>query len=169
MLRLLLMRHGKAEPFEGELSDFDRALAPRGRGAAALIGNHIGRADLAPDRVLCSPSTRTRQTASTVIEELSDRPDIAFPPKLYNASTGIFIEQIQQFGGNANTLLVVGHNPATEEATELLRRIEDSPIQPTGDFPTAALAVFEFAVADWPAIKPRSGRLTAFVRPRSLE
>lgn len=169
MLRLLLMRHGKAEPYEGELADFDRTLAPRGHHAAALIGNHIGRADLTPDQVLCSPSARTRQTASIVIGALSGRPDIVFPPKLYNASTGIFIEQIQQFGGNAKILLVVGHNPATEEATELLRRIEDSTIQPPADFPTAALAVLEFAVADWPAIKPGSGRLIAFVLPRSLE
>jgi phosphohistidine phosphatase len=36
-------------------------------------------------------------------------------------------------------------------------------------FPTAALAVIDFALDDWTRLHPRGGRLDRFVVPRSLE
>jgi phosphohistidine phosphatase len=36
-------------------------------------------------------------------------------------------------------------------------------------FPTAAVAVIDFAIEDWRAVAPGSGRLERFVTPRALE
>ena len=36
-------------------------------------------------------------------------------------------------------------------------------------FPTAALAVIDFAFDDWAKLHPRAGRLDRFVVPRTLE
>jgi phosphohistidine phosphatase len=35
-------------------------------------------------------------------------------------------------------------------------------------FPAAALAVLDFTIADWSAVKPGLGRLVDFVRPKDI-
>lgn len=167
MLRLLLMRHAKAET-PGARRDFDRALAPRGERAAPLVGRALIKAGLEPDRVLCSTAIRTRQTLDGVATDFSTPPEIDYLSELYDAETDDYIEQIQLHGGTATTLMVVGHNPATEEATALLAGPKGD-LPPPGEFPTGAVAVIEFAVEDWSAIRPNTGRLRQFIKPRDLE
>jgi phosphohistidine phosphatase len=36
-------------------------------------------------------------------------------------------------------------------------------------FPTAALAVLDFEIADWSALKPGLGRLVDYTRPKDLD
>ena len=91
-----------------------------------------------------------------------------FLPELYDADTQEFIEQIQLRGGNTRELLVVGHNPATEQAAALFCRPGPGPVAFPGAFPTAALAVIDLDADDWVGVKPRSGSLVAFTRPRDL-
>lgn len=159
-----MLRHAKAEPAEFGTPDFDRPLIKRGRDAAKLMGQHMRKEDIVPDRVLCSPSARTRETLERVMKQLGGKPETLFPDKLYNAPTGIFIEQIREYGGKAKHLLVVGHNPATEEALAYLT----DPSAPPAPFPTGALAIAEFDLDDWSELTLGSGRLAAFVKPRDL-
>ncbi len=60
--------------------------------------------------------------------------------------------------------MVVGHNPATEEA---LAYLTDPAAAPT-PFPTGALAIIELDLGSWADLAPGSGRLVAFVRPQDL-
>lgn len=168
MRRLLLLRHAKAENGADVQADFDRALAPRGRDAAPLVGRHIANAALEPERILCSSAVRTRQTALLAAAEFRTSPDITFLDELYNAELDDYIEQIRLHGGDAETLMVVAHNPATEEAIHLLAGAEGE-ITPPIDVPTAALAILDFDGSDWTGIRQHSGRLVGFVRPRDLE
>ena len=62
MRRLLLLRHGKAEPSQPGMPDLTRALIDRGRKAAAKIGPYLPSHSLTPDRVVFSPAARTRET-----------------------------------------------------------------------------------------------------------
>jgi phosphohistidine phosphatase len=168
LVRLLLLRHAKAEPIESGNRDFDRPLLPRGEAAAKRIGQYLAANSALPDRVLCSPALRTRETARLVLGELPHRPELILPAALYNAPIDTYIEIIREFGDGAGTLLVVGHNPATQQATaELSRPSPDSASLPAA-FPTAALAIIDFGLAEWGALALRSGRLVAVVRPRDL-
>lgn len=118
------------------------------------------------DRVLCSPSARTRETLALVLSDQRNEPAIVFERNLYEASTDIFIDQIRQLGEAAPNLLIVGHNPAIENALGLICS-GDSASLPEA-FPTCALAVIDCAISSWDGIAAAVGVLEAFVRPRDL-
>lgn len=166
MRRLFLLRHGKAEPFGGDRADFDRELAPRGRTASEAIGRYLSESDLLPDRVLCSTSARTRETLALVLSGLQNDPAIIFENNLYEASTEMFMSQIKQLGETAQNLLVVGHNPTTEDTLNLL--CSGDPDSIPGAFPTCALAVIDCGISSWRELAIGVGVLAAFVRPRDL-
>lgn len=154
------------------MADRDRPLAPRGRRAAERMAAVIAtRADLSPDRILCSPTRRTRETLVPLAARIGDKSHALILDELYEPAAGDYCDVIATQGGSARHLLVIGHNPAIQ-ATAL------SLIGPTNDeaaakvaakFPTAALAVIDFDTRAWGEIRPKSGRIEAFIRPRDLE
>jgi len=170
MPRLLLLRHAKSSWDDFSLEDFERPLNTRGRRTAPLIGRYIADNDMVPDRILCSASARTRETLALIQPEFQTERTALFLDDLYDGSEGTYTSLIRAHGGDAATLLVVGHNPATQmTALELIgdgaaptmRAIDDK-------FPTAALVVIDFDVDDWDEISPKTGHLIEFIRPREL-
>ena len=61
MRRLMLLRHAKSDRSPG-VRDIDRPLNPRGFKAAPQMGAYLAAQDLIPQKVVISPSLRTRQT-----------------------------------------------------------------------------------------------------------
>ena len=70
-----------------------------------------------------------------------------------------------------HSLLLVGHNPGLAELAALLIASGDVEARQRliEKFPTAGLAVIDFALDDWGKLHPRGGRLDRFVVPRTLE
>ena len=70
-----------------------------------------------------------------------------------------------------HSLLLVGHNPGLAELAALLIASGeiDARQRLIEKFPTAALAVIDFALDDWGKLHSRAGRLDRFVVPRALE
>ena len=69
-MRLLLLRHAKAEKGGPGVDDRDRALNPRGRTDAARIGAYMAHHGLLPGGALVSPARRTRETFERLNEAL---------------------------------------------------------------------------------------------------
>ncbi|MBO6755881.1 MAG: histidine phosphatase family protein [Roseibium sp.] len=171
MTRLLLYRHAKSDWGDARLADKDRPLNARGRSAAPLMARYIVEAGLLPDRILCSTSQRTRETLLPLLT-LLDRPaDIHLREEVYDRSDEDYLGVIRQFGGHAHTLMIVGHNPATEASARSLVKDRSGPdwIDLAVKFPTAGLAVIDFQHSDWSQITLQSGRLDRFIKPRALE
>ena len=66
--------------------------------------------------------------------------------------------------------MVVGHNPGIHQAAADLTgtgKPEDLQLL-AAKFPTAALAVIDFATEDWTEIGAHAGRLDRFITPRLL-
>src|SRR5271155_4725006 len=101
---LVLLRHAKSAYPDG-VADHERPLAPRGEREAGLVGDWL-RAHLpAIDAVLCSTATRTRETlARTGI----DAP-VRYVDRLYDATAGTVIGEINGVSDDVAVLLVVGH------------------------------------------------------------
>ncbi|RRN65928.1 histidine phosphatase family protein [Caulobacter sp. 602-1] len=145
MERLILMRHGKAERHAQSGGDFERALAESGRADAAVMGQVLAGAGVAPDLLLVSSARRTRETAERVapnfpkarVEQLRD---------LYHADPEDVVQVIEAHAEGAATIMVVGHNPGLHElALRLAQQGEASPIQTNklrGRFPTSTTVVF---------------------------
>jgi phosphohistidine phosphatase len=145
MRRLILFRHAKAEPRAAGEQDFDRALAPRGREDAAIIGRALAQDGLTPDLALISPARRTTETWISAREAFAPVKS-ALAPELYDAAPEAIREAIDQAADHCDTLIVVGHNPGLHEvAVELLIDASASAaeIEPVAArFPTATAAVY---------------------------
>jgi len=172
MKRLYLLRHAKAVPTDPALEDFDRELAPRGLEDAAAMAAYLVARDMPPELLLVSPAARTRQTAELVLRRVKAKAD--YRDALYLAEAGKILRAVEETGDAVQSLMVVGHNPGLELlaallAREPLRRKEKKRHDILEEkFPTAALAVLDFAVPRWRDLVPGEGRLVDFVRPRDL-
>ena len=170
MPRLLLMRHAKAERAgKASAKDFDRALSERGERDAAEMGQVIATRGDRLDLVLSSSSERTRQTWRGLRKALSKPPEPKFLRELYDGQAS-YVDILRNEGREAETVLLIGHNPSIQETAALLAADLSSSDGQTmkASFPTAALAVLEFD-GDWTALAPGSARLAAFMRPRESE
>jgi phosphohistidine phosphatase len=161
---LLLMRHAKSDYPEG-VPDHDRPLAPRGIRQAGLAGDWLRANAPTIDAVLCSTATRARQTLDNTRIDAPAR----FTERLYGATPGRTIEEINETAGDVATLLVIGHEPtmsslalilADDDSTDLaaMERISTK-------FPTSAIAVLTVPGA-WKELEPGRAALTGFEVPR---
>lgn len=162
---LLLMRHGKSD-YPGGVADHDRPLAARGIREAALAGDWLR--DSAPPigHVLCSTATRTRQTLRrTGIDAPTD-----FLDRLYGASPGEVIGEINTVAPAVETLLVIGHEPAMAlTALGLWSRVDGDATAAeriSTKFPTSAIAVLDTEV-EWTDLTLGAAALRAFHIPRA--
>ena len=85
-MRLMLLRHAKAEKAEPGERDHERALNDRGHKDAARIGAYLAKHALVPDAVLVSTARRTRETWDGVAQALSGKPAVRFEERLYNGT-----------------------------------------------------------------------------------
>jgi phosphohistidine phosphatase len=159
--RLLVMRHSKAEA--AAASDHARRLTKRGAADAAEAGTWARSAGVLPDHVFVSSAARTRETwaAFAATAGLDDEPE--FDPGLYPAGTDAALEIVRTAPAEAQTVMVIGHNPTMAHLVHLL---DDGSADPdafaeisTG-FPTSAIAVLEVA-ADWADLAFGAARITA--------
>jgi len=167
MRRLLLLRHAKSDRPAG-VADHDRPLDERGIAAARLMGGYLARHGLVPDRVLCSPSRRTRETLAGMAWPAAVK--VVYEDRLYMATPKTILSVICAQDASAATLMVIGHNPGLHETAELLIAAGDVALRERlrEKFPTGALAVIDFAANAWRRIHDRSGRLDRYVTPRSI-
>ncbi len=170
--RLMLLRHAKSDWSNPLLDDHDRPLATRGLRDAPLMGRFMRRQKLAPDRVLCSTATRARQTWELAAEALGAEAPVEYVEMLYAfGGPQPLIGAARRFGGDAATLLLVGHNEAMHELAAALARHGDAAAlkRLRKKFPTAALAVIDLPIANWEELGTLTqGRLALYVRPKDL-
>lgn len=161
---LLLLRHAKSDYPDG-VADHERPLAPRGIREAELAGDWLRVHAPAIDAVLCSSATRTRQTL-----ELTriDAP-VTVADRLYDASPGTVIEEINGVDPGVETLLVVGHEPTMSNLALGLAAIDGS--NPTAaesistKFPTSAIALLR-TCGTWEQLALGGAALITFHVPR---
>jgi phosphohistidine phosphatase len=147
MQRLILFRHGKAEPDSLSGDDFDRRLAPRGVLESAAMGASLDDLGFRPDVVLVSTSARTRDTWEAMARTFANA-DVRFEADLYHADSGALRQAGRQAGKTANTVMIVAHNPGLQELTIQLLMEGSAPAdlinQAQRKFPPAATSVFLF-------------------------
>lgn len=170
MPRLMLARHAKSSWSDATLSDHDRPLNARGYRAAMLVGAALSDLACIPDVVYSSTSVRTRETWQRMEPHIGGQPHVEFHRDLYHASPRMVLAAIAAAPAEAQTLMMLGHNPSTHALAAYLAR--------TGDrhdidrlrrkFPTGAVAVIDLAADSW-ADAEEGGELVQFILPRTLE
>ncbi|MBO0865937.1 MAG: histidine phosphatase family protein [Mycobacterium sp.] len=161
---LVLLRHAKSAYPDG-VADHDRPLAPRGIREARLAGDWL-RANLpAIDAVLCSTATRARQT----LRRTSVDAPVRYVERLYVASPGTMLDEINSVGDDIATLLVIGHEPTMSAMAIDLAGADGTDSAAvegiSSKFPTSGIAVLSVA-GRWKNLAPGGGALVNFHVPR---
>ena len=159
MRQLILLRHAHAESAGAGEDDAGRPLSETGRTEARDAGRWLREHGVALDRVLCSPTTRTRETWAAVDAELGSGVPAQLEPSIYDATPGALIA-LADANRDAPRLLLVGHNPGLEQLLALLHSGQ------TGDYrgmPPGGIAVLSLPVDA--SIEPGIGTLTQFWWP----
>jgi phosphohistidine phosphatase len=167
MKQLFLLRHAKSSWDDSELVDHDRPLAPRGRRAAKLIAEHVGRERVRPALVLCSSARRTRETLERIAPALGEGIPVHIERELYGASEQRLLERLQAIEDGVESLLLIGHNPGVEQLALSLAGSGEKLARVRSKYPTGALATLEFP-SGWSELRPGIAELTAFVTPKQL-
>ena len=157
MHELILLRHAEAVPMEQTGDDQQRPLSPRGQKEAQAAGQWLAAHRARPDRVLCSPSQRTGETARLALAVMDSPPQPQMAGEIYDASPGELLALLDQHG-DAETVMLVGHNPGIERLVALL--VEGRSDEFRG-MPPGALAVLHLNGA----LEPGNARLDAFWSP----
>jgi phosphohistidine phosphatase len=126
------------------------------------MGRLLVQQGLAPDRIITSSANRAAETARLVAEAISYAGEILFTRELYLADAETYLDWARRADNEANTVMLVGHNPDIAELVSNLSESEER-------MPTAAIAAFRFKVADWSEITLNSQRdRVAVWRPKEL-
>ena len=151
------------------MDDHDRSLAPRGRGAAKLIRDHLRKEKIAPEVVLCSSARRTQETLELIAPAWGPAAVVRVERSLYGASAGQLLGRVQSVEDAIRSVMVIGHNPGLEDLAAALAGdgVGDALDRMAMKFPTAALAVFAVPTA-WRDLAPGGATLAAYVVPRDL-
>jgi phosphohistidine phosphatase len=168
MASLYLLRHAKAAAAAPGMRDFDRPLDPKGARDARLIGRALGQMGIIPQSILCSAALRTRQTLEEIAPFMPFAGAAHFSEALYSADAQGYLKEILSHA-NGGSLMVIGHNPSTEELAHSLVSPQDSAAARLllQGFPTGALANFKIE-GGLARLKPHSCALTGFLRPKDL-
>jgi phosphohistidine phosphatase len=165
MPRLILFRHAVAESARAGQSDHERALTKGGRKDSAAMGKVIAKRGETIDLVLCSTSKRTRETWDYAAPSIGQAPEVRFLRSIYDANDN-YLSILNDEGGDAETLVVVGHNPAIQAtaidvAADLASR---DGRKLASRFAKGGIVILDFD-GEWRSLKPHRMRLMAYIEP----
>jgi phosphohistidine phosphatase len=166
--RLWLLRHAKSSWDDASLPDRERPLAPRGKRAGEVIAEHVRDANIRPGVIVSSPATRARQTLELVLPGFPNDPEVVYDDAIYTFGEDAIIDRIRELPNDLESAMLVGHNPAFQEAALSLANTGKARDQVRSKFPTGALATLDLDVDAWPEVAPGCGALIEFVTPKSL-
>jgi len=130
---LYLLRHAKSSWDDPGLADFDRPLSRRGRRNAALLAAHLRENATEPERVLCSPARRTRETGEAL------GLDVHYEDELYGATSDELARRVAGLSSAVGSAMLIGHNPGLEELGHTLG----------AEGPLRTAELWTFALDDW--------------------
>lgn len=136
------MRHAKSSPAEPGMSDHERPLDAKGSSDAPQMAQQILKLGYAPQMVLCSDAKRTLATWRGMASFFSPQTPFVSSAKLYESGAKAYLEFIEKQDFSGHTLLVIGHNPSTEDLLTTLSN-EKAIVKP------ANLAVLETHAESW--------------------
>jgi phosphohistidine phosphatase len=162
MKTLLVLRHAKSSWDDPARDDHERPLNTRGRRDAPRMGELVREHGLMPDLVISSDALRARLTAEAMAEAAHYSGEILLDQHLYLAGPGDILLRLRRLRQNAETVMIVGHNPGLEELVERLTGERQ-------DLPTAALAQIVLPIDRWRDLTLATrGTLMGHWRPKEL-
>jgi phosphohistidine phosphatase len=175
MKALYILRHGKASWAAMGSQDFDRELTPRGSQDAIRLGKYCAENGLVPAIALVSTARRAHETFDHFNQGLAAASasvlEVRFEPDLYLATIQQIHKHLSALPSATPSALIIGHNPGLHEFVMRHSVNDRTPDlqRASADFPTAALAAFDFDTESWGDIETARGRLNHLVFPKDID
>lgn len=162
MKTLILIRHATANNIRITQHDNTRNLSELGKLQAKNIAAQLKQKNCLPDYLICSPTNRTRETATLLCQTLAINPYlIKINDILYSGDTEDILNTLCCVT-TAQALFVVGHNPHLSELAHLLCNTTKTIM-----LPPAGVIGLEFEIENWHALTKAQGRLLFFIEPNN--
>lgn len=131
------------------------------------MGAYLAEKGMMPDMVLCSSATRTRET----LQFLGWAVPTILSEKLYLASAGEILAQLQQMDDAVKHVMIIGHNPGMHEL--VVRLMEDAKDEKdikrlAAKFPTCAYAHLSLDLDAWKDLALNSAILECYLIGKEL-
>lgn len=157
MKKLILIRHGEAEPETTKTADFDRDLTFTGKQAtakmAALLLNNV----TAPDYIVSSPAIRALNTAH-IFAATFGLDQINTDSEIYEANATTLLKIISLINNDRDVVWLVGHNPGISNVLYNL----------TGEvttMPTSAWVELDLIAENWTEVSINTATLLQYKFP----
>src|SRR3546814_2171338 len=128
--------------------------------------------DMQCDQVTASPAARVKGTLESVETGYGAPLDPHFDRRIYLASAETLLDVIHDTPDNADTMLLVGHNPGLEELVLLLvpdREEAGERDKVEEKYTNASIDQITLDVPNWRAVQPGGGALRRLIGPRDLD
>ncbi|MFD2516111.1 SixA phosphatase family protein [Pontibacter locisalis] len=153
--RILICRHAETNEPHPFQSDFERELTIKGTKQARETGSWLREKFTKVDCILASPAKRAQATVRIIAGRLYFPEDeIKYDPDLYNAREQQLLQCLSTLPAEANTVLLVGHNPGI---TRLARELTDKLV---AYLEPADVVAVEIELPEWNDIHYTTGTLS---------
>lgn len=156
MLKLILLRHGKAATAISGQEDYDRPLNRKGVVQINQLGFYLREEVEPPLEILSSSAKRTRETTE-IVNHYLQLPDVSYQKELYLASEAEILSAIKN-SASKSTMLYVGHNFGI---SNLAAQLGSSQLSLT----TGMMVCFSFNVSSWDDVNIGQGKLEFVMAP----
>ncbi|MDA3875083.1 MAG: histidine phosphatase family protein [Kiritimatiellae bacterium] len=167
MKTLYLLRHAKSSWKDESLPDQARPLKKKGHFQADKLSDHLSALIPPPQRVLCSPAVRTRQTLDYFLEVWPlPAKAVVFSDALYMTEVDSLLGQIQSLPDSIEIALMAGHNPGL---TDLAGFLLDAKVDYVKSIRPCGFLQVDFEVNSWKEVAELEGKLKLNLRPKDLQ
>ena len=152
------------------MSDHERRLSARGQRASTIMKNFFTTTNKNFDTVFSSTALRAVETIEIIKPSFKDT-EIIYKKDLYTFDDRMMLEFISKITDDISSVLIVGHNPAIQEAvlrlsdadqnSNLLNRIEHK-------YPTAAFCSLTSTIERWTHAGDTMFKIQEFICPKEL-
>ena len=161
MKHLFLIRHAKSSWADDTLHDRERPLNARGQRQLPPLGRALARAGAFSGHVCASPAARAQQTLAGIRPASLPETAAQTDPALYTFDRRRLAHWLKRCDG-AETLAIVGHNPALLELAQWLLK------HPPQQLPTASFLHLRLPIAHWHQLAKGKARLESLQTPNDF-
>lgn len=161
MKKIILIRHGKAESRDPDITDFERSLTVKGKLISREMAKLFRKKEKNPGLMITSPAFRALETAFIFADELEIRPEnvkmdanLYFRPGIHH-----LFDMLVSEGNDYDTITLVGHNPSLTVMADRLSRDGFEFLTKTG------IVCLSFPVKSWAEIKLNTGNIEYSLKP----
>jgi phosphohistidine phosphatase len=167
MKQLILIRHAKSDWDNVNLTDFERPLSHRWEKEVKIVWKVLKKLELKTDLILCSSSTRTRETLEWIWEEIdASNKKIEYVKGIYDnhmaENLDYYLDILWKIEDDNETVVLIWHNTFI---TRLLRFLS---WDDTIFMETLWVAILDFDIEKWQKIKNTKWKLVFFLSPKDL-